>query len=48
MPEGDTADLIISVVVTLIGSIASAYLAKKLIDSLDVSKKVLSLCSDNL
>ena len=40
MPEGDTAELIASILVTLGGTLASAYLAKKLIDAMDMSKKV--------
>ncbi|CBK20123.2 uncharacterized protein [Blastocystis hominis] len=39
MPEGDTAELIASILVTLGGTLASAYLAKKLIDAMDMSKK---------
>lgn len=40
MPEGDTAEIIASILVTLGGTLASAYLAKKLIDAMDMSKKV--------
>lgn len=40
MPEGDTAEIIASLLVTLGGTLASAYLAKKLIDAMDMSKKV--------
>lgn len=41
MSDNSTAQNIASIVATVIGGLASAYLTKKLIDSLDNNKKVL-------
>lgn len=40
MPENNVADLIVSAVIAVAGGALSAYLAKKMIDAMDVSKKV--------
>ena len=41
MSDNSTVQSIVSIVATVIGGLASAYLTKKLIDSLDNNKKVL-------
>ena len=41
MPDNITTDSILSVVITLIGGLFSAYLTKKLFDALDTNKKVI-------
>lgn len=40
MSENNVADLIVSAVIAVAGGALSAYLAKKMIDAMDVSKKV--------
>lgn len=44
MSENNVADLIVSAVIAVAGGALSAYLAKKMIDALDVSKKVSITC----